>query len=299
MSNQIRRSTFRRVLVDMNTQCDFLLPRGAVPVANRTEILPNIRKLMNWGRVERIPIISSLECHRPGETNNGLPPYCIDHSAGQRKLPFTLMPRRMLLHGDNTLDLPLDPFRRYRQLIFTKRCVDFLSNPKADRLINMLGADQYIIFGATAERCVKAAALGLVARRRRVLVVTDACGYWCATEASLAFRQMEAKGVLLGKAQDVLNGTVDRWFAAFEPPAVPDEEDSSAAVLQTPNGNGVDRKTSIWLNVAAAPLRPDHAAKPNGIGKKPARIHSRLLVPAPTPGRKTNAPTDRPRTRTD
>ncbi len=114
MSNPTRRIWFDQVLLDMNTQCDFLLPKGALPVANRAEILPNIRRIMNWGRVQAAPMISSLECHRPGETTNGFPPHCVDRSRGQKKLPFTLMPRRIVLQGDNTLDLPHEPFRRYQ-----------------------------------------------------------------------------------------------------------------------------------------------------------------------------------------
>src|SRR5262245_53583913 len=88
MSILSRRGSFHRILVDMNTQYDFLLPRGVLPVANRAEILPNIRKLMNWGRVEQVPIISTLESHRPGEVIRGFPAHCIDRTPGQKKLPF-------------------------------------------------------------------------------------------------------------------------------------------------------------------------------------------------------------------
>src|SRR5262245_50540367 len=119
MSSSSRGSSFDRVLVDMNTQCDFLLPKGALPVANRNHILPNIRKLMNWARNQRMPVISSLEAHRPGEPIKGLPPHCIDRTSGQKKLPFTLMPKRIMLHGDNTIDVPFEIFRKFQQVIFT------------------------------------------------------------------------------------------------------------------------------------------------------------------------------------
>src|SRR5262245_39545373 len=112
MNSSTRTGPISRILIDMNTQCDFLLPRGALPVSNRKIILPNIRKLMNWARIGRIPVISSLEAHRAGETRKGLPAHCVDHSNGQKKLPFTLMPRRVLLFGDNTIDVPCDLFRK-------------------------------------------------------------------------------------------------------------------------------------------------------------------------------------------
>ncbi len=236
MISSTRRSSFGRILVDMNTQCDFLLPNGAVPVANRAQILPNIRRLMNWGRLQDLPILSSLECHRPGEFTNGLPPHCLDSSNGQKKLPFTLMPRRIILHGDNTLDIPLDPYRRYQQLIFSKRQVDFLSNPKADRLVNSVAVGHFIVFGALAEQCIKAAVLGLLTRRHRVVVVTDACGCWCPAEADLALRQLDAKGAILVSTEELLSGAADSRIHLAPLPA--SSEETGLPLILPTNGNG-------------------------------------------------------------
>ncbi|HVP13824.1 MAG TPA: isochorismatase family protein [Phycisphaerae bacterium] len=241
MNSPMRRSSFDRILVDMNTQCDFLLPNGAVPVANRSQILPNIRKLMNWGRIGELPVVSSLECHRPGESLNGLPSHCVDRSGGQRKLPFTLMARRIIIHADNTLDLPLDPFRRYQQLIFTKRNVDFLANPKADRLVNSIFVGHVVVFGVLAEQCVKAVVLGLLTRQIKTVVVTDACGYWCAAEADLALRQMEAKGAILVTTEELLSGAADAKVRAprFDPAL--EIEKMTLWVPANGNGNGKTR----------------------------------------------------------
>ncbi len=214
MSTKPRHRVYDRILIDLNTQCDFLLPGGAMPVANRAEALPRIRDLMNWARTEQVPVISSLEAHRPGESVMGLPSHCIDRTRGQRKLPFTLMPRRIVLHGDNTLDVPSDPFRRHQQVIFTKRDVDFLSNPKTDRLINALSPHCWIIFGVTATHCVKAMVLGLLARQHTVAVVSDACGYWSPTDGHHAFRQMDAKGAILGTTQELIDGQLGQRIEA-------------------------------------------------------------------------------------
>ena len=67
MSQQAQRGSAAHVLVDINTQCDFLLQKGAVPVSNRTAVVESVRKLMNWARLSRMPVISTLACHRPGE----------------------------------------------------------------------------------------------------------------------------------------------------------------------------------------------------------------------------------------
>lgn len=240
MSVAARRNSFNRILVDLNTQCDLLLPRGALPVTNRTEILPNIRRLMNWGRIEALPVISTLEAHRPGESIQGLPSYCIDRTSGQRKLPFTLLPRRIVCTGDNTFDLPLDIFRRYQQVIFTKRKRDFLSNPKADRLVNLVSSHHLVVFGTVAEHCVKAAVLGLLARQHRIAVVTDACGFWSAGDAELAMRQLDAKGAVLVTTEELVSGAADERIKASRPMIFSDTEEPEA-VHAGGNGNGNGR----------------------------------------------------------
>src|ERR1044072_1264584 len=117
------------MLIDMNTQCDLLLPRGAMPVINRAEVLPKIQKIMNWARLKSLPVVSSIECRRVKESSPSLLPYCIDGSVGQRKVPCTLLPRRIVMRDDGTPGVPLDIFRQFQQIILIKRSRNFLSNP--------------------------------------------------------------------------------------------------------------------------------------------------------------------------
>ena len=283
MSNSARRSSFGRIVVDMNTQCDFLLPNGALPVANRADVIPNIRRIMNWVRIQQIPVISSLECHRPGEPLNGFPAHCIDRTSGQKKLPFTLMPRRIVLHGDNTLDLPHEPLRRYQQVIFTKRNQDFLSNPKADRLVNATHSRYMIVFGVLAEQCVKSAVLAFLARRRPVAVVTNACGYWCASDAELAFRQMAAKGAVLVTTEDLLSGVVDERLNALLPESTEVEEEPSLLSRAPTNGRG---------NGKARYTRPDATSNGKRHNERSAARHADI-VPSPPHKQRTPAASHR------
>jgi len=300
MNVSARRGVFKRVLIDLNTQCDFLLPRGALPVANREQIVSNIRRIMSWARLQCVPVVSSLDAHRADESPNGLPRHCVDNTAGQRKLPFTLLPRRVLLHGDNTFDVPLDPFRRYNQLIFTKRTRDFLSNPKADRLINEIDARCFVLFGVITEHCIKAASLGLMARGRHVAVVTDACGHWSRPDAELALRQIEAKGAVMITSDELISGAADaRLDAAPQRPMYVEEEEEAAPVngKQPPQGaillsrdrfhqDGAEDPTPEPANVHA---RDNHAANGNGKhggngnGKHAPRRNGRNGHAAPAP----------------
>ncbi len=201
------------VVVDLNTQSDFLSPTGACPVENARELIPALRHIVAWTKRNHVPVISSLNSHRRYEIDpDGPVPYCIDGSAGQRKLVFTVMGTSVRVEGDNTLSVSTDLFERYQQVIFRQRTKDLLGNPKADRFVTQLTAQRWILYGVALETTVKSLALGLIARHRDVLVVADACGYWNPMEANLALRQMAAKGVRVITITDLLAEKLPRKF---------------------------------------------------------------------------------------
>ncbi len=265
MTNNSRRLVLEKVILDLNTQCDFLLPGGALPVANRGDLMPRIRQIMNWARLNLTPVISSLEAHRPSESFKGLPPHCLDHTLGQKKLPFTLMPTRILLMGDNTSDLPLDPFRKYQQVIFTKRNADFLSNPKADRLINGIAPNYWIIFGVTATHCVKSVALGLLARHQKVVVVRDACGFWSSADGEHAFRQIEAKGALLVSTDEIVSDAAAERIRSYTLPVSVEQEDEDPLVVAAQARQIADGAETIGAAAGDAANGNGHSGK-NGNG---------------------------------
>jgi hypothetical protein len=176
------------------------------------------------------------------------------------------------------MDVPIEPFRRYQQVIFTKRSRDFLANPKAERLFQTIEMDHAVIFGLVTEHCVKAAALALLARLRRVAVVTDACGFWSAGDAELAFRQMEAKGAVLVTTEELISGAADERIRASCPAIVVDEaepvDSADGQPTDTPDpavaagGNGRHRRSEENGNgngstrgKAVAHRRPDRMAR--------------------------------------
>lgn len=193
------------VIVDLNTQRDFFDVGGASPVLNVTGLFARLRRVVAWAKRNQVPIVSSMDCHRPAEANGpGVPRHCVEGTLGQSKLPFTLMPNRIYVAGDNTLSVSVDLFRQHQQVIFPLRSRDLFANPKADRFLTQLSADEFIVCGAIAEHEVKAVVLGLLIRNRSVTVVTDACGSWSQSELDLALRQISAKGAVLLTSEQLL-----------------------------------------------------------------------------------------------
>lgn len=195
MVGQTNGRAWECVLVDLNTQRDFLEEGAACPIRNRSEVVAAGRRVIAWAKWNHVPVISSIDAHRRGEnTHDGFPTHCLDGSRGQQKVGWTLFGSRVRIEADNTLAAPTDLFKAYQQVIFRKRTHDLFGNPKADRFLTQLACEEFILSGVGLEYSIESLALGLLARNRRVTVVADCCGYWNPSEADLALRRIHAKG---------------------------------------------------------------------------------------------------------
>lgn len=203
MVEPVKAFNWNRVLIDICTQRDYLEPGAILQMKNLDTLVPNLKRVFEWAQRERVPIVSLVESHRPSEPSNGFPMHCVDGTAGQRKVDYTLLDPHIIVENDNYLSLPPDLQVKYRQVIFRKRTREILSNPKADRFLTQLDPDPFIIFGVGLERPIRSLALGLLARHKKVAVISDACGYWSAGDADLAARQIAAKHIQLISTDEI------------------------------------------------------------------------------------------------
>ena len=196
MIRQLLKRRRRHVLIDVNTQRDFFLAEGNACIRNHRRVLGRIRRIMAWARRRNIPVISICEVY-PNHNGENEVEYHIDGTDGQKKIQYTLLSNRISFVADDSTDLPTDLLQRYRQIILYKRCPDPFDEPRIDRLLSEMRADEFILIGASTEGAVKATALGLLQRGKRVRVVVDASGLHNKKQAKLALRKMEAKGAKL------------------------------------------------------------------------------------------------------
>ena len=193
---QLVKSRRKQILVDIDTQKDFLLAEGKACIRNHRRVLAHIRRVMAWARSRHVPIISTAEVYPNNNGDNAID-YSIDGTEGQKKVRYTLLNDRVSLAADGNTDLPRDMLRQHRQVILHKRCIDPFDEPRIDRLLSEVRASEFILVGASIEGAVKMTALGLLQRGKKVTVVIDAMGTHNNREAKLALRKMETKGARL------------------------------------------------------------------------------------------------------
>jgi nicotinamidase-related amidase len=196
MIRQLIKRRRRWILVDINTQKDFFLAGGNACIKNHRRVLANVRRMMAWAKRNDVRVISTCEVYPNHNGVNGAD-YCIDGTDGQKKIRYTLLSNRASFPADGSTDFPADILRQYRQIVLHKRCVDPFEEPRIERLLSEVRADNFVLIGASAEGAVKAMALGLLQRGKKVSVVIDAVGLINKREAKLAFRKMRAKGAKL------------------------------------------------------------------------------------------------------
>ena len=202
MIRQLLRRRRKHIIIDVDTQRDFFLADGQACIRNHRRILERIRRIMAWARKENVPIISTCEIYPQNGNGNGYH-YCVDGTDGQKKIRYTLLKNHISFPADGSTDLPTDLLLSHRQVILNKRCVNPFDEPRIERLLSEVRADEFILIGASAEGAVEATALGLLQRGRNVTIVVDALGLHDQKNAKLALRKMEAKGARLVEAKKI------------------------------------------------------------------------------------------------
>ena len=194
----------RRIIVDIDTQKDFMLADGKVCVRNHRRVLQNIRRVMAWARVKNIRVISTEQVYDKSDPKHT---WCIAGTEGCRKIAYTVRSNHIIFPADGCTDLPRDILKHHDQIILHKRCVNPFDEPRADRVLGELQVNEFIIIGATAEEAVKATALGLLVRRKNVTILVDAVGTHDRVAAEIALRQAEAKGAKLADTKALLGSS--------------------------------------------------------------------------------------------
>jgi nicotinamidase-related amidase len=185
------------VILDLNTQRDFLTPEGLCAVFQSEKLHEPLRKLFSFAYKMRIPIVSTRLHHQlmPDPQRGPAKIVCNPNTAGYSKMPFTQLRRRQEWPLDCGTDLPTEGFRIAHQYIFDLPSLNLFECPRLDRLLSEWTVESFVILGAPLEWTVRTAVLGLLQRRHKVAVVSDCLGMWDPYDGDMALRQIESKNV--------------------------------------------------------------------------------------------------------
>ena len=197
------------VLVDIDTQADFMLPGGKLYVPGAETLLPLLERLRDCAEQHGIPILASTDAHATDDPEfRQWPPHCVRGTPGQLKVPETLLPQYLVVPRERQTPLTAEELSRYPQWILEKNTLDMFTGPQAGDLVQRLGAEEYAVYGVATEYCVRLAVLGLLQRKQRVRLLTDAIMGIDPAAVQRALDEMQAAGAKLAETKDVLAATV-------------------------------------------------------------------------------------------
>jgi nicotinamidase/pyrazinamidase len=152
----------KTVFLDIDTQMDFLYPAGALYVPGAEKLAGVLGELTQHAAANRIPLVSTTDAHSEDDPEFKIwPPHCVAGTAGQQKSGVTLLPRRYVLTGaPDALDR--DAALTAQQIVVEKHHVDPFNNPNLTRLLDLLEAERYVVYGVVTEVCVANAVRGLL-----------------------------------------------------------------------------------------------------------------------------------------
>jgi nicotinamidase/pyrazinamidase len=160
---------------EVDVQADFMLPGGHLYVPGAEKLLPNIRRLTDAARQDRVFLVSHGCFHTPNDPEFKIfPPHCVKGTPGSELVPEALTERMARVPNDASAKLPED-LSNYQQILLEKQTLNIFESRHADSLMKQLGTQsEFVVFGVVTEYCVSFAAKGLLERGRRVAIVRDA-----------------------------------------------------------------------------------------------------------------------------
>lgn len=187
----------KTVFFDIDTQIDFLFPAGALYVPGAERILPIIAQLNR----QATALVSTMCAHTENDAEfKQWPPHCIAETVGQLKPAATLRERRIVI-PNRAVDLAIDGAE---QLILEKQQLNLFTNPNLPRLLELLAADEYVVYGVVTEYCVKDAALGLLDTGKPVTILVDAIKSLSQADSAKMIQAFEARGGKLATSSKLL-----------------------------------------------------------------------------------------------
>jgi len=183
------------VLWEVDAQADFMLPGGKLYVPGAEKLLPNIRRLTDAAREDKVFLVSHGCYHAEDDPEFSIfPPHCVKGTPGSKLVPEALTDRVATVANEPTAAVPVD-LSPYQQILLEKQTLDIFESRHTEDLLKRLGPDvEFVVFGVVTEYCVRFAAKGLLGRGRRVSVVRDAIETLSSEDGNRAIAELQALG---------------------------------------------------------------------------------------------------------
>jgi len=199
---------------DVDTQVDFMLPSGLLPVPGAPALLPNLGRLTAGARAAGITIVHTADDHEPHDEEisaepdfvETFPPHCLRGTEGWLRLPETAA-------VPDAADIPPDgagvdvaAVAAFPEIVLRKNRFDAFSNPAAVPLLRALSPETVVVYGVALEVCDRYAVEGMLALDPGldIVVVEDAVAALDSARGAELLEEWRRRGVRVLSTDQVL-----------------------------------------------------------------------------------------------
>ncbi|MBK6284328.1 MAG: cysteine hydrolase [Draconibacterium sp.] len=170
---------------NVDTQFDFVSPKGKLYVSGAELLKPNWEKLTQLAKNKLITVVNTADWHYQGSaelsTNpdfiKTFPQHCMANSAGAEYIDETKPENPFIIdwETENSISIEVVDSMEHRNYIIRKDAFDvFKGNPYTEQILKLLSPETIVVYGVTTNVCVNDAVVGLAKRGKNVIVVENA-----------------------------------------------------------------------------------------------------------------------------
>ena len=207
------------VFWDVDTQVDFMLPTGSLPVPGAEALLPNLGRLTEAARAAGVTIVHTADDHEPHDPEiaaapdfiETFPAHCLRGTPGAARLAETAAaPGAADIPPDGAVDVTA--VAAAPEVVLRKNRFDAFSNPAARPLLAALAPDPVVVYGVALEVCDRYAVEGMLALDAgfEIVLVEDAVAALDPARGAELVDDWRRRGVRIASTDEVLKEVAAR-----------------------------------------------------------------------------------------
>ncbi len=145
----------RIVFWDVDTQVDFMEPKGKLSVPGATTIKNNLSRLTN-SAPSFCTLSGSVDAHTPKDREFKVwPEHCVYGTPGQRKTPESATQDTLFVPSVKLTARQLSEVVAYnKQVLFEKQHSDVETNPNTRSFLAKIDPEEVVVYGVATDVCV-------------------------------------------------------------------------------------------------------------------------------------------------
>jgi nicotinamidase/pyrazinamidase len=170
---------------NVDTQIDFVEPSGKLYFEGAETIKPTLEKLTKLAYEKSIVVVNTADLHHSSSAELSVnpdfkttfPPHCMAGTEGADFISETFPETPSIIDWDEYYDTASLEFgvKNSRNIVIRKDAFDvFLGNRYTEQILQIIAPETVVVYGVTTNVCVNDAVVGLAARGKKVIVISDA-----------------------------------------------------------------------------------------------------------------------------